>query len=188
MCLSCSVTLSSSLWYFLVLCFLANAKANATEFFFLTSLKYFPNSGCVTFTRTPCISQRFKHVRATDMHTWIRDEERLGWKVSKGVGKTAVLSVLTSGLMKFVLACLTSHHQGTSSAPCWWEFWPAATALPQEISVRVCERQLASQTVWFSVKEGKHVRVMWVVFFPKACYCICVCECAPPPIPLPSAL
>lgn len=52
MCLSCSVTLSSSLWYFLVLCFLANAKANATEFFFLTSLKYSKLRVCYIHTHT----------------------------------------------------------------------------------------------------------------------------------------
>lgn len=74
------------------------------------------------------------NVRLKDVLTRLSDKEggTLGWKVSKSAGKTQVQSMLTSELMKFVLACL----QGTSSSPCKWEFWPPATTLPQEICLR----------------------------------------------------
>lgn len=72
--------------------------------------------------------------------------------------------MLTSGLMKFVLACLTSHHQGTSSAPCRWDLWPAATALPQEICLCMCKSKRVKQRDF--VQKGASVYV-WcsLVFF-----------------------
>lgn len=110
-------------------------------------------------------------VRLTNVDIGSRDEGRLGWEVSTSVGKTQVQSVLTSGLMKFVLACLTSHHQGTSSAPCRWEFWPTAMALPQEIclcvSACVCWRELTSETERFSVKGREMCMCDVVCFFPS---------------------
>lgn len=133
-----NVSLSNTLTLPLVLPLSFSLKLEQMlQIFFLTPTTVFLNWLCLTFTS----HLRF-HISShglTDVHIWIRNEGRRGWKVSKGVGKTPVQSVLTSGLMKFALACLTSHHQGTSSAPCWWELWPAATALLQEISVRLCD-------------------------------------------------